>query len=152
MTNALVGQPAPAFALTDQHGRVFRLDSARGRNVLLVFVPFAFSDTCTSELVDLRDATDLLARDDLTVLIVSCDSVYTMKAWADSHRYTAPLLSDFWPHGAVATAYGVLNTRKGLANRGTFLIDGDGIVRWSVVNPEGRTRDVDDYRAAVAAL
>lgn len=152
MTHALDGQPAPEFALTDQHGRSFRLDSARGRNVLLVFVPYAFSDTCTNELVDLRDASDLQAREDLTILVASCDSVYTMKAWADSHRYHAPLLSDFWPHGAVASAYGVLNPRKGLANRGTFLIDADGVVRWSVVNPEGTAREVDDYRVAIAAL
>lgn len=152
MTHPLEGRPAPDFTLTDQHGRAISLASLRGGNVLLVFVPFAFSDTCTNELVALRDAADLQTRDDLTVVVASCDSIYTIKAWADTHGYRGTLLSDFWPHGDAARSYGVFNPHDGLATRGTFLIDADGMVRWAVVNPVGKARDIADYRDALAAL
>ena len=152
MTHALDGRKAAAFSLTDQHGRAFNLADQGDRAILLVFVPFAFSDVCTSELVDLRNAVDLQGRADLVVVVVSCDSIYTMKAWADTHAYSSPLLSDFWPHGEVAREYGVFNEQEGLATRGTFLIDADGVVRWSVVNPKGQARNVDDYRREVSRL
>lgn len=152
MTSPLDGRPAPTFSLTDQHGRTFALADHRGTAVLLVFVPYAFSDVCTNELVELRNAGDLQDRDDLIVAIVSCDSIYTIKAWADTHSYRSALLSDFWPHGDVARAYGVFSEAEGLANRGTFLIDAEGIVRWSVVNPKGQARDVADYRREVSGL
>jgi len=152
VTHALDGQAAPAFTLTDQHGRAFALEGQRGKAMLLVFVPFAFSDVCTNELIDLRNAADLQGRADLTVAITACDSIYTMKAWADTHSYRLPLLSDFWPHGEVARKYGVFNPQEGLATRGTFLIDANGVVRWSVVNPKGQARDVDDYRREVHRL
>ena len=152
MTHALDGHAAPQFSLTDQHGRAFSLAEHRGTAILLVFVPFAFSDVCTNELIELRNAADLQGRDDLTVVVASCDSIYTMKAWADTHSYRSPLLSDFWPHGDVARDYGVFNPREGLATRGTFLIDADGVVRWSVVNPKGQARDIEDYRREVSTL
>jgi len=149
VTHPLDGREAPVFTLIDQHGRAFALDAQRGTAVLLVFVPFAFSDVCTNELVDLRNAADLQGREDLTVVVASCDSIYTMKAWSDTHSYRSPLLSDFWPHGDVARDYSVFNPREGLATRGSFLIDAEGVVRWSVVNPKGQARDVDDYRREI---
>ncbi|MDN4476843.1 redoxin domain-containing protein [Demequina sp. SYSU T00192] len=152
MTHPLVGQPAPEFSMTDTHGRTVESADLAGSAYLLVFVPFAFSDTCTNELIDLRAADDLLTRDGLKVIVVSCDSVYTLKAWADTHSYKADLLSDFWPHGEVSRQYGVFNPRKGLATRGSFLVDAAGTVRWAIVNPEGEARDVAEYRGAVESL
>lgn len=152
MTHALVGKPAPLFTLTDQHGRTVSLEHYRGRAVLVVFIPFAFSDTCSSELMDLRDATDLADTPDMETVVISCDSIYTLKAWADEHRYGGELLSDFWPHGEVARAYGVFHPQKGLATRGSFLVDAEGICRWAVVNPPGEARDIDDYRGAITLL
>jgi len=152
VTEPLVGQPAPDFTLTDQHGRHVSLSEYRGAAVLLVFVPFAFSDTCTNELIDLRDAPDLTEGRALEVLVVSCDSLYTLKAWGDAHDYGGELLSDFWPHGEASRAYGVFNPQKGLATRGTFLIDENGTVVWSVINPTGQAREIDDYRTAIADL
>jgi alkyl hydroperoxide reductase subunit AhpC len=152
VTHPLVGHPAPVFAMTDTHGRIVTSESLAGTAYLVVFVPFAFSDTCTNELIELRGADDLLSRDDLRVVVVSCDSVYTLKAWADTHSYKADLLSDFWPHGDVARHYGVFNPHKGLATRGSFLVDADGVVRWAIVNPEGEARDLADYRDAVRNL
>lgn len=152
MTGPLVGETAPNFALTDQHGRRVALEDLRGRPVLLVFVPFAFSDTCTNELMDLRDTPDLGADRDVQVVVVSCDSIYTLKAWGDAHRYDGLLLSDFWPHGEASRSYKVFNPQKGLATRGSFLIDAAGTIVWSVVNPTGKARDLDDYREAISAL
>lgn len=86
------------------------------------------------------------------VLAVSVDSMFSQRAWADQEGFTFPLLSDFWPHGEVARAYGVLDEDRGLALRGTFIIDGEGIVRWKVVNPIGSARDLDEYRKALADI
>lgn len=145
----LVGEPAPDFSLLDQHGRTLTLESFRGVGLLMVFIPFAFTDTCTNELVDLRGAEDLLGHDSVKVVVVSCDSIYTLKAWADAHAYDGTILADFWPHGAAARSYGIFNEDKGLANRGSFLIDGNGIVRWAIVSPMGQPRDLDAYRDAL---
>ena len=152
VTDAVQGQPAPDFTLTDQHGRRVTLSDYRGAAVLLVFVPFAFSDTCTNELIDLRDAPDLTEGRALEVIVISCDSIFTLKAWADAHGYSGELLSDFWPHGEASRAYGVFNPQKGLATRGSFLIDADGTLAWSVINSTGQARELDDYRAAIEAL
>lgn len=152
VTGHLVGEPAPDFALTDQHGRRVSLDDLKGKPALLVFVPFAFSDTCTNELMELRDTPELGRERDVQVIVVSCDSIYTLKAWGDTHRYDGMLLSDFWPHGEASRAYKVFNPQKGLATRGSFLLDSEGVVTWSVVNPTGQARELDDYREAISAL
>jgi peroxiredoxin len=146
------GDLAPDFTLTDIHGSPVRLHDLRGTPVVVVFVPFAFSGTCTGELGGLRDNIDLFDAAGARLLVVSCDPVYSLRAWAEQEGYTFDLLSDFWPHGAVAGAYGVFDTERGRAVRGSFLLDADGVVRWAVVNPAGRARDLAGYREALAAL
>ncbi|MEV4563924.1 peroxiredoxin [Nonomuraea sp. NPDC049419] len=145
---AEVGAQAPDFELQDQHGTPVSLRQFRGEKVVLVFYPLAFSGICGSELSALRDQPIEGAR----LLTVSVDSVFTHRAWADREGYTFPLLSDFWPHGQVAQAYGVFDEAKGLAQRGTFVIDGEGVIRWSVVNPISSARDVADYVKALADI
>ena len=148
-----IGQPAPEFTLNDHHGAPVRLASFRGeRNVVVVFFPFAFTGVCTDELGTIRDAIATYQNDEVQVLGVSCDAMPTLRVFADRGGFTFPLLSDFWPHGEVARAYGVFDDRAGLALRGTFIVDRDGIVRWSVVNPPGKARDESAYRVALAAL
>ncbi|MEU6798609.1 peroxiredoxin [Nonomuraea wenchangensis] len=144
-----VGAPAPDFELQDQHGAPVRLSRLRGRKVVLVFYPLAFSGICGSELDALRDTA---FGDDVRVLTVSVDSVFTLRAWADREGYPFSLLSDFWPHGQVAQAYGVFDEAKGFARRGTFIIDGEGVTRWSVINPISAARDVADYVKALADI
>jgi len=123
---------APDFALRDQNNQVVRLADFRGtRAVLLVFYPFAFTGTCQSELGSVRDGSDLLADAGVQVLTISVDTVYAHKVWAEREGYGFPLLSDFWPHGAVARDYGVLNEKTGAAVRGTFLVDADGMIRFA---------------------
>lgn len=148
-----VGATAPDFSLRDQHGREVALSSLRGeRAALVIFYPFAWSSRCTGELGQIRDELPGFENDQVQVLAVSCDPVHTLRAWSQDQGYTFPLLSDFWPHGAAADAYGVFDTEAGMATRGTFLVDRDGVLRWSVVNGPGQARDPGQYRTALAAL
>lgn len=148
-----VGKPAPEFTLSNQHGQKVSLADYRGsKNVVVMFYPFAFTGVCTGELCALRDQYVDFVNDDTEVLSISCDPAYSLKVFADQEGLTHHLLSDFWPHGKVASDYGVFLEEKGFATRGTFIIDKDGIVRWATVNGPGEARDTADYRAALAAL
>ncbi len=148
-----VGAEAPDFTLKDQNGQEVRLSSFRGvKNVLLVFYPLAFTGTCQGELCSVRDNLNDFANDAVQVLTVSVDSSPSHKVWADREGYQFPLLADFWPHGAVAQAYGVFNEERGFANRGTFLIDKTGVVRFAEMTGPGQARDQDGWRKAIAAL
>ena len=127
--------------------------SRRGvKNVVLVFYPLAFSGVCTGELCAIRDEFPEVNRDDVELLTVSVDSTFTHRAWADAEGFNFELLSDFWPHGDVARSYGVFDDDRGLAIRGTFIIDKAGVVRWKVVNPIPQARDLAEYSKALAAL
>ena len=147
-----VGDTAPDFELKDQHGQTVRLSDYRGRAVLVMFVPFAFTGICTGELCEMRDAGSDFVNDSVQTLAITCDSMFSLKEWAAREGVEYPVLSDFWPHGATAQAYGVFNAERGCALRGTFLVDADGVLRWSVVNQLGDARSVADYRAALASL
>jgi peroxiredoxin len=152
MTIAL-GQVAPDFELKDQTGTKVSLSSFKGKkNVVLVFIPFSFTGTCTGELCAIRDDISAFENDNVQVLAISCDSMHSQKIFAEQEGYKFPVLSDFWPHGAAATAYGVFNEDIGCAMRGTFIIDKAGIVRWSVVQGLGDARNTGDYKSAIAAL
>ncbi|GAB3162954.1 peroxiredoxin [Amycolatopsis sp. NPDC004378] len=148
-----VGSEAPDFTLNDYNKQPVQLSSFRGdKPVLLVFYPFAFSGICTGELCQLRDEFADYDNKGVQVLGVSVDTPFSLKAWADKEGYQFPLLSDFWPHGEVAQAYGVFNADAGLAVRGTFLIDTSGVVRFAEVNAPGEARDQQAWKKAVAEL
>jgi len=144
---------APDFTLKDQNNQEVTLSSLRGeRAVLVVFYPFAFSGLCTGELSAIQDDLVSFQNDDVQVVAVSVDHPFALKAWSDAQGYDFPLLSDFWPHGAVAQEYGVFNDKAGMAVRGTFLVDHDGIVQFAEVNGPGEAREQDAWRRALAAL
>jgi peroxiredoxin len=148
-----VGQVAPPFTLTNQFGESISLADFRGsKNVVLMFYPFAFTSICTGELCELRDSRADFEADDAVILSVSCDTPHTLKVYAKQEGLEHSLLSDFWPHGEVSQAYGVFLPEKGFATRGTFVIDKDGIVRWSVINAPGQARSADDYKHVLAGL
>lgn len=148
-----IGQEAPDFELKDQHGQMVKLSDFRGKqSVVLVFYPFAFSGICTGELCEIRDNLEIFTADGVQVIGISCDPMYSLRAYADAEGYEFPLLSDFWPHGGVAQQYGVFNETIGFAIRGSFLVDVDGVLRWSVVNGPGEARPLAAYREALAAL
>ena len=148
-----IGDEAPDFELPDQHGTPVKLSSFRGRkNVVLVFYPLAFSPVCSGELCAMREDFPEVSRDDVELLTVSVDSLYSHRVWAEQEHFQFSLLSAYWPHGAVAKAYGVLDANRGVALRGTFVIDKEGVVRWKVVHPIPQARDIADYQKALAAL
>lgn len=146
------GSAAPRFSLRDQHGAEVAVGGKAedGRSTLLVFYPFAFSSVCGSELATLRDAGEEFQAGDVRVVAVSCDPIHSLRRYADEEDFGFALLSDFWPHGAAARTYGVFDEARGCAGRGSFLIDPDGVLRWSLVNPISEPRPLAAYREALA--
>ena len=147
-----VGDAAPEFSLPDQDRQVVELAALRGAPVLLVFYPFAFSGICTGELCQLRDELSTYTDAGVRVLAISTDPVFSLKAFREKEGFEFPLLSDFWPHGAVAQAYGVFNEKAGMALRGTFLVDGEGRVAFAEVNQPGDARVQAGWKDAVTQL
>ena len=145
--------PAPDFTLRDQFGQDVTLSSFRGQKaVALVFFPWAFSNVCTSEMTGILDRLDEFLTFDTEVLAISTDATYSLRVFADADGLNFPLLSDFWPHGAVASAYGVFDAERGVARRSSFVVDRSGIVRWAVHNELPDGRDLDEHLARLHQL
>jgi peroxiredoxin len=157
-SSATTGRPgtgdlAPDFTLRDQFGQDVSLSAYRGRkSVLLFFYPFAFSGVCTGELGGVRERLDEFLTFDSELLAISCDATYSLRAFADQDSLNFPLLSDYWPHGAVASAYGVFNEAKGSPERSSFLVDTEGVIRWTMHNARHEARDLDAHLAELRAL
>lgn len=145
---------APDFELADQHGESVSLQGIldSGRAALVVFLPFAFSGVCTGELQAMREQQDALRTDRVENVVVSCDSIYALRVFAEREQIDFPLLSDYWPHGELARAYGVFSEDRGCALRGSFLVGTDGAIAWQVVNQIPYARDVDEYMRQIDAL
>jgi peroxiredoxin len=150
---AQIGAPAPAFELRNTDKSPFSSDSLKGHKTLLVFIPFPFTGTCEDELCMLRDERVRLNDMDAQVVAISCDTPFANGAWAAQNGFEFPILSDFWPHGEVAKAYGAFNEMTGSANRFTFVLDADGIVR-DIINTEslGVAREFEAYTEALTAI
>jgi peroxiredoxin len=147
------GERAPEFDLEVRHGERVRLADFRGRsNVLLVFHPFAFTPVCEDEARDLQENLESFRNAQTEIVFVSCDPSAARQAWKKELGAEYTFASDFWPHGEVAKAYGVFNESNGSSHRGTFLIDRDGTVIWSLVKErdERRTEMVPDSLEALA--
>ncbi|WP_107772890.1 peroxiredoxin [Nocardioides sediminis] len=154
MTGLTLGAPAPDFTLRDQFGQDVTLGSFRGsKAVLLLFYPFAFSGICTGEMSGIRDRLDEFMTFDTEVLGISCDPVYSLRAFADAEGLNFPLLSDYWPHGEVTKAYEVFNEAKGAPYRSSYVVDREGVLRWALHSANADGRDLDQHleqlRAAV---
>lgn len=137
------GEKAPGFDLEVKHGERVRLSDFLGRsNVLLVFHPFAFTPVCEDEARDLQENLESFRNAQTEVVLVSCDSPPARQAWKRELGAEYVFASDFWPHGAVAKAYGVFNEETGVPFRGTFLIAKDGTVIWSLVKADERRTEM----------
>jgi peroxiredoxin len=149
-----IGQPAPDFSLPDQSGSTVSLADVRAtKPVVLVFYPFTFTGICEGELCSLRDDIARYESAGVQLLAVACDSRFAQTKWAQEEGYTFPLLSDFWPHGATAQAYGVFNDEKGCAIRATFVIGTDGtVVDAFHTDSLGTAREQARYEEALAKL
>ncbi|WP_375485622.1 peroxiredoxin [uncultured Mycobacterium sp.] len=148
-----VGSIAPDFTLRDQNQQPVTLSTYRGaKNVLLVFFPLAFTGICQGELDQLRDHLPEFENDDTATLTISVGPPPTHKVWAVENGFLFPVLSDFWPHGAVSQAYGVFNEDAGFSNRGTFVVDRSGVIRFAEMKQPGEARDQRLWTDALAAL
>ena len=149
-----IGQTAPEFTLKDQAGNDVSLSDYRGKQpVVLVFYPFTFTGVCQGELCEIRDDPSAFEGADAAVLAISCDTRHAQAQWAEQQGFTFPILSDFWPHGEVAKAYGVFNEQLGCANRGTFVIDRTASSRRSSNRPDlASPRAREDYEQALAKV
>jgi peroxiredoxin len=149
----IIGDPAPDFTLTNQFGAEVSLSDFRGKkNVVVVFYPLSFSGICTGELCELRDNFSQFENADVELLAVSVDSKFVQKKFADSEGYKFSVLADFWPHGAVAKAYGVFIEEAGISNRATFVINKDGDLVAKFITAPGQARSLDEYNKALASL
>jgi len=136
------GTIAPDFTLKDQNNQDVCLAGFHNRKaVLLVFYPLTFTGTCRGELTEIQQHLADYQNDDVQVLAVSVDSPYSHKVWAIDQGFDFPLLADFWPHGGVADAYQVFDATRGVAGRGTFLIDAAGVIRFAELAGPGDHRD-----------
>ena len=141
-----IGQEAPDFELIDQHREPVKLSQYRGKKrILLIFHPLSFTGICEGELCALRDEYGRFRDSNTEVIAVSVDSSAVHKAWADKLGIEYPYLADFWPHGEVARRYGVFDEERGLALRGTFVIDKQGSVTFKAVQGVPDGREVGQY-------
>lgn len=152
--SAEIGQEAPDFELRSSTGDTVKLSQYKGEKaVAIVFIPFAFTGVCQGELCELRDDLSRYEAADVQVVAISCDTAPTLKKWAEEQSYTFPVLADFWPHGAVAQAYGVFNDKLGCAMRGTFIVDKHGVlVDKFETDALGTAREKSRYDEALAKL
>jgi peroxiredoxin len=147
-----VGDSAPGFSLKNSNMEDVNLGGFSGKNVVLLFVPLAFTGVCTQELCDI--STESNAYDDLDaqVLGISVDSPFSLKAWAEKEGITIPLLSDF--NKEVSAAYGAqfedLMGFKGIAKRSAFVVDGEGKIRYASVSDDPTV--LPDFEAIKACL
>lgn len=146
------GDHAPAFRLPNTDRSTVALSDFRGKRVTLVFIPWAFTGTCQGELCTLRDELADFSNVDGQLVVVTCDARPSLAHWAQEQGYAFPLLSDHWPHGAVSRSYGVFSEELGAAQRATFILDAEGVVRWKVVNGLKDPRSTDEYREVLAGL
>lgn len=147
------GDTAPDFTLRDQNNHKISLSDFRDKkNVLIIFFPLAFTGTCQGELAAVRDNLPLYQNEGTEILAISVGPPPTHKIWSAEQGYLFPILSDFWPHGAVAQQYEVFNDNSGVPNRGTYVVDKGGIIRFAEMNPPGKPRDQSAWENALAAI
>ena len=147
----LVGQLGPDFTARNQHGELVSTAGLRGAPAVLIFYPWAFSNICRGELAAIRDNHHRFTDAGARVLAVSCDAMFALRAYADAEHIGFDLLSDHWPHGAIARAYGVFDEQAGCALRGSFVLNADGVITWTVLNGIGEARDLDELLEGLAA-
>ena len=149
----IIGDHAPDFELVNQYGETVKLSDFRGKKpVVVVFYPLSFSGICTGELCEIRDNFPKFEKEDVELLAISVDSKFVQKQFAEHEGYKFSVLADFWPHGAVAQAYGVFIEEAGIANRATFVINKDGELVAKFVTAPGQARSLDEYDRALASL
>jgi peroxiredoxin len=152
-TGALrAGTRAPDFELNSTPDQTVDLNQFRGRPVILAFYPADWSPVCGDELALFNELLPEFAKHSAQLIGISVDGVWCHAAYCRDRNLHFPLLADFEPKGAVARSYGVYEKGKGHCERALFVIDGEGIIRWSYVSPEGVNPGADGILRALEAL
>lgn len=151
-SNAGPGTPAPDLTLVNQAGKTVSLRDFRGKPVVLVFYPADWSPVCGDQLTLYNEVLPLFEAHNAQVLAISVDGKWSHKAFAESRNLRFPLLADFEPKGAAAQRYGVYNAESGTAQRALFVLDAEGIIRWSYVSPSNVNPGADGILNALEAL
>ena len=146
------GTPAPAFTLPAEPGRQVSLEEFRGRPVVLAFYPADWSPVCGDQMALYRALRDEWDRLGAEVIGISVDGPWCHAAFRDARNLQLTLLADFEPKGAVSRAYGVYDHREGTSERALFVIDKDGIIRWSYLSPIGVNPGADGILEALEQL
>lgn len=140
-----VGTIAPDFTLKNQHGELVNLRKLNGKKVILAFHPLAFTRICTYQMQDLETHKEDFIRLNTIALGISVDPQPSKHAWAkDIGIKDTSLLADFWPHGAVAIAYGIFRGVEGSSERATIIIDEESIIRWFKIYPTKERPDINE--------
>ena len=147
-----VGMPAPDFSLPATAGGEISLREYRGQPVILVFYPADWSPVCGDQLALYNEVLPLFQEHNAQVLAISVDGLWSHRAFAESRNLGFPLLSDFEPKGAVARAYGAYDSKAGINRRALFVLDGEGIIRWSYVSPSDVNPGADGILSALESL
>jgi mycoredoxin-dependent peroxiredoxin len=148
-----IGDQAPDFELKDQTNQPVRLSDYRGKkHVVVVFYPLSFTGVCEGEMCQIRDSIQTFRNDEVETLAISVDAPPTHARWAHEQGFEFPLLSDFWPHGQVASTYGVFDEAIGLALRGTFIVNKEGTVVYTDRNPVPEARDQQAWKRALKEI
>ena len=153
MSSALAaGVVAPEFQLNSTPDQKVKLSDFRGNPVILAFYPADWSPVCGDQMSLYNEILDEFRRHGAQLLGVSVDGVWCHRAFADARKLHFPLLADFEPKGDVARAFGVYRTGDGISERALFVLDGDGVVRWSYVSPIGINPGADGILEALEKL
>jgi len=140
-----IGKQAEDFMLKDQNGKEFRLSSFKGKKVLLSFHPLAWTDVCAKQMKSLEDNKGTLDSLNTVAFGLSVDTIPSKKAWAESLGIkNTPLLSDFWPHGEVARAYGIFREKQGISERANIILDEDQKIIFFKVYEIGKLPDINE--------
>jgi len=139
------GETAPDFTLRDQEGKEFKLSDQQGKRVLLSFHPLAWTGVCTAQMKSLEANYKTIASLNTLPVGLSVDAVPSKKAWADDMKLKQlRILSDFWPHGAVAKAYGLFREHGGTSERANVIVDEKGKVAWVKVYEISQLPDINE--------
>jgi peroxiredoxin len=139
------GETAPDFSLKDQENQIFKLSEQKGKRVLLSFHPLAFTGVCTEQMKALEANFKTITALNTVPVGLSTDPQPSKKAWADSMGLKhLCILSDFWPHGAVAKAYGIFREHGGTSERANIIVDEKGKVAWVKVYEISQLPDINE--------
>lgn len=146
------GTKAPDFSLPSTPDQKVSLSEFRGKNVVLVFYPADWSPVCGDQLALYNEVLPMIKKHNAEVIGISVDGIWCHLAYSHDRKLRIPLLSDFEPKGAVAKLYGAYRETDGTTERAIFVIDGEGIIRWSYLSPVGVNPGADGILEALESL